>query len=192
MLLGRLFTGMLFLALFSGAITGRMAEVSAAALSGAGDAVSLVLQIGGMLVLWSGIMELMRRSRLTDAVSRALQPVLRLFLPLSSKNPEIRGALAANMSANLLGLGNAATPPGLFAIQRMKKGENGAATDEICRLVVLNSCSIQLFPMTAAALRAANGAANPFDILPEIWFASAISVAAGLGSAVIFAKVWKE
>ena len=188
MLLGRLFTGMLLLSLLCGAVTGRMADVSAAALSGAGDAVSLILQIGGTLSLWSGVMELMRRSRLSDYLARALHPVLRLLLPEASRDSETRAALAANLSANLLGLGNAATPPGLNAARRMARSAGGVASDELCRLVVLNSCSVQLLPTTAAVLRAANGARDPFDILPAVWVASAVSVAAGLGSAAIFSK----
>lgn len=180
MLLGRLLTLMFLLSLFSAAATGRMAEVSAAALSGAGDAVALMLQIGGTLALWSGVMELLRRSRLSDLLSRSLEPFLRRLYPKACQNREILALLAANMSANLLGLGNAATPPGLNAAKRMKNGENGAASEELCRLVILNACSIQILPTTAATLLAANGAKNPFEILPAVWIASVFSVIAGI------------
>ena len=191
-MLGRFFTVMLTISLLCGAATGRMAEVSAAALSGASDAVTLILQIGGALALWSGIMELMRCSRASDALSRALHPVLRRLLPRACRDPETLSALAANLSANLLGLGNAATPPGLTAARRMARHADGRATDELCRLVVLNSCSIQLIPATSAALRAANGASAPFDIIFAVWVASAVSVAAGLGATVVFSKFWRD
>lgn len=190
MLLGRLFTGMLALSLLCGAATGRMAEVSAAALSGAGEAVSLLLQIGGALALWSGVMELMGRSRVGDALARLLRPALRRLLPKASRDSETLALLAANLSANILGLGNAATPPGLAAARRMARGAEGIASDELCRLVVLNSCSVQLIPATAAALRAAYGAAAPLDILPAVWLASAASLAAGLGAARIMEGLW--
>lgn len=192
MLLGRLLTLMLTLSLLSGALCGRMAEVSAAALSGASDAVQLLLQIGGTLALWSGVMELMRLSHMADHLTRALRPILRRLYPAACRNEETLSSLAANMSANILGLGNAATPPGLAAAKRMAKGCHGRASDELCRLVVLNACSIQLLPTTAAALRAANGAENPFDILPAVWIASAVSVATGLGAAKIFSLFWKK
>lgn len=191
MLLGRLFTGMLALSLLCGAATGRMGEVSAAALAGAGEAAALLLQIGGALALWSGVMELMGRSRVGDALARLLRPALRRLLPKACRDSETLALLAANLSANILGLGNAATPPGLAAARRMARGTEGIASDELCRLVVLNSCSVQLIPAAAAALRAAYGSAAPLDILPAVWLASAASLAAGLGAARILEGLWR-
>lgn len=190
MLLAWFLTGMMGLALVCGTVTGRMAAVSAAALAGAGEAVELLIRMGGALALWSGVMELMRRSRVSDALSRCLRPVLRRLLPKACRDGETLALLAANLSANVLGLGNAATPPGLAAARRMARGTQGRASDELCRLVVLNSCSVQLLPLTAAALRAANGAASPLDMLPAVWIASAASVAAGLGAARLFERLW--
>ena len=191
MALGILLTVMLVLSLFSAAITGNMAAVSAAALSGAGDAVTLLISLGGALCLWSGIMEWLRCCGAADALSRGLRPLLRWLLPYASRDQETLSALAANLSANLLGLGNAATPPGLKAARRMAKA-SGRADDELCRLVVLNSCSLQLLPTTVAALRAANGAAAPFDILSAVWLASLVSIFAGLAAAKIFSLLWRD
>lgn len=192
MILGRILVLLLILSVVSGALTGQMAAVSAAALSGAADAVSLLLSIGGTLCLWSGIMELMRCSGAADVLSRCLHPILRLLFPRASRDKEALSALAANMSANLLGLGNAATPPGLTAARRMAKHSSNQAGDELCRLVVLNSCSLQLLPTTAAALRAANGAASPFDILIPVWIASFVSIIAGLAAAKLFSFIWRD
>lgn len=189
MLLAWFLTGMMGLSLVCGAATGRMEAVSAAALAGAGEAVELLIRMGGALALWSGVMELMRRSRVADALSRCLRPILRRLLPTACRDSETLALLAANLSANVLGLGNAATPPGLAAARRMARGTQGRASDELCRLVVLNSCSVQLLPLTAAALRAANGAASPLDILPAVWIASAASVAAGLGAARLLERL---
>jgi spore maturation protein A len=91
--------------------------------------------------------------------------------------------VSANVSANLLGLGNAATPLGIQAARRMARGCHGAASDELCTLVVLNTASIQLIPATVGSLRAAAGSAAPFDILPAVWLTSVLSVAAGLTAA---------
>ncbi|MGM9619560.1 MAG: nucleoside recognition domain-containing protein [Oscillospiraceae bacterium] len=192
MVLGRVFAAMVAASVLCGAATGRMAEVSAAALEGAASAFSLVLQMGGALCLWSGVMELMRRTGAAQGLARGLRPVLRRLLPRATKDKETLSALAANMSANLLGLGNAATPPGLAAARRMARHADGRADDELCRLVVLNSCSIQLIPATAAALRAANGAAAPFDILGAVWLSSALSVTAGLAAAWLFSRLWRD
>jgi spore maturation protein A len=101
-------------------------------------------------------------------------------------------ALSANFSANLLGLGNAATPLGIRAARRMAQGCDGTASNELCRLVVLNTASIQLLPTTVASVRAACGSAAPFDILPAVWLASILSVAAGLLASRLLQALWRS
>ena len=101
-------------------------------------------------------------------------------------------AISANLSADLLGLGNAATPLGIRAACRMSRGCKGTASDELCLLVVLNTASIQLLPTTLAGVRASLGAADPFDILPAVWLTSLLSVLAGLLAAKLFARLWRN
>ena len=101
-------------------------------------------------------------------------------------------SVAANVSANLLGLGNAATPLGLQAARRMGRNCGGRASDELCMLVVGNTASIQLIPTTVATVRAAAGSAAPFDILPAVWLASALSVGVGILACKLFARVWRD
>lgn len=180
--------GMIVGALLFGAAGGRMDAVSAAALTGAQSAVTLCLSMAGMLCLWSGVMEVMRRCGLTEKMARAFRPLLRRLLPNACRDAETLAAVSANVSANLLGLGNAATPPGIQAACRMARGCGGTASDELCLLVVLNTASIQLIPATVAAVRAAAGAKAPFDILPAVWASSALSVAVGLVTAKLLAK----
>ena len=100
--------------------------------------------------------------------------------------------ISANVSANLLGLGNAATPLGLEAAKGMSRRSPGAASDDLCMLVVCNTASIQLIPTTVAALRAAEGSAAPFDILPPVWIASTLSVAAGILACRVLARLWPK
>lgn len=175
--------GMVILSLLFGAATGRIDAVSEAALSGAQNAVELSLSMAGVLCLWSGIMEIMRVCGLTDGLSRAFRPLMRRLLPEASRDSETLAAVSANVSANLLGLGNAATPLGIQAARRMARGCGGVASDELCRLVVLNTASIQLLPTTIASVRAAAGCKTPFDILPAVWLSSVLSVTAGLTAA---------
>ena len=184
-------SGMVVISLVFGLITGNLEAVSTAALTGAGDAVKLGISMAGVLCLWSGVMEVMNECGLSAVLSRAFRPLLRRLLPQASRDPETLAAVSANVSANLLGLGNAATPLGIRAAQRMAAGTNGRATDELCTLVVLNTASIQLLPTTVAGVRAALGAKSAFDILPAVWLASVLSVAAGLTAAKIFSKVWR-
>ena len=117
------------------------------------------------------------------------RPLLRWLLPRASRDDETLSAVSANVSANLLGLGNAATPLGVQAACRMARGQNGVASDELCLLVVLNTASIQLVPATVASVRAAAGAAAPLDILPAVWLSSALSVTVGLLAAKALARL---
>ena len=173
-----------------GLATGRMEAVSAAALEGAGAAVELALSMAGAICLWSGVMEVMRRAGLAEKLTGLLRPVLRRLYPAFAGDRAVMDHIAANVSANLLGLGNAATPMGLRAARAMAKRTPGVASDELCMLVVCNTASIQLIPTTVASVRAAAGSGSPFDILPAVWLASALSVAVGILAARLLAKVW--
>ena len=163
-----------------GLITGRTGAVSAAALEGAGAAVQLCISLAGILCLWSGFMEILKRTGLEAHLARLLRPVLRRLLPRACRDGETMAAVSGNLSANLLGLGHAATPLGIRAARRMSLGAEGTASDELCRLVVLNTASVQLLPTTVAGVRAACGAETPFDILPAVWLSSILSVSVGL------------
>ena len=122
---------------------------------------------------------------------RLFRPVLGRLLPRACQDPDTLAALSGNVSANLLGLGNAATPLGIRAARRMAQSCGGRASNELCTLVVLNTASIQLLPTTVAGVRAALGAESAFDILPAVWLASALSVAAGLLAAKALGRVWR-
>ena len=184
-------TGMIVLSLIFGIYNGTIAEVGNAAVEGAAAAVELCISMGGILCLWSGVMAVMRRCGITDVLSRLFRPVLQHLMPNACRDRETLSALSANVSCNLLGLGNAATPLGIQAARRMAEGTGGTATNELCMLVVLNTASIQLLPTTVAGVRAAYGAASPFDILPAVWLASVLSVLAGVSAARLLSHIAK-
>ncbi|MBQ7099814.1 MAG: spore maturation protein A [Oscillospiraceae bacterium] len=172
--------------------SGTGAETTAALLSGAGDAVELCVGLAGSLALWAGLGKLMERTGLTAVLAQLLSPVLGCLFPQSRTDPELAGHLSANVTANLLGLGNAATPMGIRAAGRLRDHNDPTrATDELCRLVVMNTASIQLLPTTVAALRRTAGCTNPFDILPCVWVSSILSVSAGLLTAWALGRVWR-
>mgnify|MGYP007025137487 CR=1 FL=1 len=183
-----IWTGMVLLSLIFGLATGNLDAVANAALEGARSAVDLGISMAGMLCLWSGVMEVMNACGLSGRLARAFRPILRRLLPNACRDEETLAAVSANVSANLLGLGNAATPLGIRAARRMARGCGGAASDELCLLVVLNTASIQLLPTTIASLRAAAGCGTPFDILPAVWLSSIMSVTAGLAAARLLAR----
>ena len=184
-------TGMVVLSLIFGLFTGRLDAVANAALEGASSAIDLSVSMAGILCLWSGVMEVMNVCGLSAGLARAFQPILRRLLPNASRDQETLAAVSANVSANLLGLGNAATPLGIRAARRMARGCGGIASNELCLLVVLNTASIQLLPATIASVRAAAGCRTPFDILPAVWLASILSVAAGLLTARLLSG-WRD
>lgn len=189
MLMGIIWTGMILVSILYSCAVGTTAAVGDAAIKGAEEAVRLCLNIGGIMCLWCAVMELMRECKIAEALARALKPILRLLFPEAAKHESILEPLSANVGANLLGLGNAATPMGIQAAKGMAAlGKKGEATNELCRLVVLNTASIQLLPTTVAAIRAAEGAVMPFDILPAVWISSAISVTVGLAAAYLMQR----
>ncbi len=171
----------LVLALVCGAAAGRLAEVSAAVTTGAGEAVTLAISIAGLMCFWSGMMELMQASGLTGLLARLLMPLLRPLFGSASQDREAMEAVSANVTANLLGLSNAATPLGLRAVDRLYtlEGRRGAP-DTVLTLITLNTASIQLIPSTVAAIRASCGSAAPFEIMLPVWGASIASVIAVL------------
>ena len=187
-----LWSGMVVLSVLFGLATGQLDAVSEAALSGASSAVELSLTMAGVLCLWSGVMEIMNVCGISGGLARLFRPLLRRLLPQASRDSETLAAVSANVSANLLGLGNAATPLGIQAARRMARGCDGIASDELCLLVVLNTASIQLLPATIASVRAAAGCQTPFDILPAVWTSSALSVAAGLTAARVFSLLGRR
>jgi spore maturation protein A len=182
---------MLSCALVVGGLTGNLSAVSAAVTQGAGAAVTLALSLAGVICLWSGVLEVLRRAGAIGGLARLLGPLLRRLYPQHKGDRALMGDIASNVSANLLGLGSAATPAGIRAAGWMNRGD-GVATDAMCTLVVCNTASIQLIPATVAAVRGDAGAADPFDILPAVWLASAISVAVGLCAAKGFARLWRR
>ena len=173
-----IWAGLTAAAILFGALNGRLPAVSAAALEGAETALKTCAGLCAGLCLWSGILKLLESGGASALLGRLLWPLLIRLYPETRRDPEALAALAENMSANLLGLGNAATPAGIRAACALKQGET--ATDSLCRLVVLNSASIQLIPATVCALRSSLGSRSPFDILPAVWLTSLCSAGAGL------------
>lgn len=187
-----IWTGMVVVSVVCGLMLGNGPAVAAAAVEGAAAAIELCLTMAGVLCLWMGVMEIMKRSGLADKLSKLLRPILCRLYPDFKKDRETMDAVSANVSANLLGLGNAATPLGIQAARRMAKKTPGVASDSLCMLVVCNTASIQLIPTTVASVRLAAGCAAPFDILPAVWLASAVSVTVGVVAAKIMGKVWRK
>ena len=192
MVMGYIFTGILVISCLCAFFTGNGSALAAGVTQGAQAGVTLAISIAGSICLWTGVGKLMEKAGFTGALSRLLKPLLDRLFPSSKKDSSLACSLSANICANILGLGNAATPMGIQAAQKMAADTKGAASNELCRLVVLNTASIQLIPATVAALRASLGYNSPFDILPAVWVTSICSAGMGLVAAWCFGKLWRR
>lgn len=193
MVMSWIFTGIVGIALLAAVLLGRVSELAAAIPAGAQAGITLAVSMAGSICLWSGIGKLMERTGFTAALARLLKPILTKVFPSAKKDKLLAGSLSANICANFLGLGNAATPLGIQAASRLAaNAKNGVATDELCRLIVLNTASIQLIPANVAAIRVSLGCSTPFDILPAVWVTSLCSALMGLLAAWGMGKLWKR
>ncbi len=191
MVMSWIFTGIVLISIIFSGITGRGGALAAAIPQGAQAGITLAISIAGSMCLWSGVGNLMDKIGLTEKLARLLRPVLGHLFPGIKSDGALARDLSANICANILGLGNAATPMGIRATRRMLDPRRPhQATDQMCRLIVLNTASIQLIPANVAAVRSSLGCVTPFDILPAVWLTSLCAASVGLSAAWLMGKLW--
>lgn len=185
-----IWVGMIALSVVSAAFQGRAEELAGAVINSAESAIALCLTLAGTICLWGGLMRIAEKSGMTRLISRLMRPLLSRIFPDLESTGETAQAISMNITANLLGLGNAATPLGLEAMRRMK-GDSASktATASMVKFVVINSAAFHLIPTTVAALRARYGAENPFDIMPAAWVSSLAALTVGLTLAQVLLKI---
>lgn len=182
------------LSLVFAAVNGTMPELSASIISKSGEAVELVISLCGIMCFWCGLMRVAERSGLTEKLARVLSPVVCALFRGIPRGSKAVGLITMNLAANILGLGNASTPLGIAAMRELAALDNANehATDNMILLAVLNTASLQVIPATAAALRTANGADNPFDILPCVWIVSVYAAIVAVVSAKIMGRLVRK
>lgn len=177
-----IWAGLILFAVISAGFNGRMPALSEAIVGGGQNAVTMFIRMLGMMCFWSGLVKIAEKSGLTVKISLLLSPLLKpLFPGLDMRSPAAK-AIAMNVGANIMGIGNAATPLGLEAMKRLQES-NGSplvATNHMITFVVMNTASIQLIPTTAVMLRQQHGSQNPMEILAAVLISSAFSLACGL------------
>lgn len=191
MVMSWIWTIILVFSLISSLVLGNGSALAAAVPKGAQAGLELALALAGSICLWSGVGRLMEKAGLTQMLCRLFSPILGRVFPSFRRDPILAGYLSSNVCANFLGLGNAATPMGIQAAKRLSGGKT-VANDELCRLIVLNTASIQLIPATVAAIRAQLGAHAPFEILPAVWLTSILSAGIGLLAARFFGRISRK
>ena len=179
---------LIILSLVFSVFTGSMSALSQGILDGANNAVNTCLKLLGTMALWNGLAQIASDSGLDKKAGRLLSPLLKRIFPSHWDTPA-GGAISANVVANLLGLGNAATPLGIEAMRRMSHGNE--PDNETVRFVVINTASLTLIPTTVAALRSAAGSKAPFSILIPVWLTGITALIFGLAAEKILSKRWK-
>ena len=211
-MLNAIWAVMILLAVIYGAFTGRMSDVTNAALDSAGEAISLCFTMAGVVALWMGLMEIAQRAGLVGKLTRGIAPFLRFLFPRIPKGHPAEGYIAANVIANVLGLGWACTPAGLKAMEelakleaergnpeyaaagakkglpaqgREKAGRERRASNEMCVFLILNTSSLQLIPVNMIAYRSQYGSANPTAIIAPAIAATLVSTLV----AIVYCKI---
>jgi spore maturation protein A len=173
---------MIALGVLAAALTGTMENVSSGIMTSMSVSVELFLGLMGVMTLWTGVMRVAQKSGLVDNIAGIIRPVLAILFPGVPKGHPAMGAIVMNITANMLGLGNAATPLGINAMKELQRlnDKPGMATNAMCTLLVINTSSVQLIPATVIGLRSAAGSAHPAEIIGTTLIATTVSTLAGL------------
>lgn len=173
-----IWSGMIIISLVFAAINGTLDETLAAAFSGAEQAAGSVIAMAGIFCFWSGFLKIAESGGFSGIISKLMRPVLHRIFPRLSTDSKAYSAITMNVTANLLGLGNAATPAGIEAVEELDRinGSSPFPSEEMCLFIVMNTASIQVIPTTVTALRAAAGSAAPSEIMLPMWIVSAVSL----------------
>lgn len=182
--------GMILLSLVISVFTGQVEETAAAAVSGAAEAVETCIALLGIMCLWTGLAKIGEKAGLVRMLAKVLRPLTRLMFPKLDKDAPALGSIVMNMVANLFGMGNAATPLGLKAMQELDvvNHHRQTASNAMCMFVVLNTASIQLIPTTVISLRQTYGSAAPAEILMPVWISSVCALTVGITAAKLLER----
>ena len=186
-----IWAAMIILSFISAIAKGNMQALSDSIINGGQDAIQLCIKLSGMLCLWGGIMKVAETSGLTKLISKILSPLFRVIFKNVKKDSPVSQAISMNVTANLLGLGNAATPLGLEAMRRMQEENKSklTATNDMIIFVVMNSAAMRIIPTTVAMLRSEYGSTSPMEIMPATWISTLLSLTVGITVAKLLGKV---
>ncbi len=179
---------------FSFAIfTGNLSELNSSIFSSTKEAVSLSITLLGTMCLWSGLMKIASKTKIIEKLTHVLEPVISYLFPQIDNDSEIKNTIAMNVVANILGLGNAATPLGIKAMKLMqeKNINKDVLTNSMATLIVLNTASIQIIPTTVIAIRSSFNSINPTCVIFPIWIATIFAAIAGIVATKLFIKFGK-
>jgi spore maturation protein A len=190
-MLNYIWFGLMMIALIVGAINGKLTEVTSAAVNSAATSVEIAIGLIGIMAMWLGIMKIAEEGGLIKMLARAIRPVARFLFPeIPDGHPAI-GSMMMNVTANWLGLGNAATPLGLKAMDELQSlnKKKDTASNSMVTFLAINTASITFIPMTVIAVRTELGSANPFEIISTSIFASTCACIAAITASKLLSKL---
>lgn len=190
-MLNKLWGFMIVIGILFAAFNGRMGAVGTAALDSSKEAVTLCITMLGIMSMWTGLMNIAKKAGIIDALTKGLRPVLAFLFPGVPKDHKANEYMAANMISNVLGLGWAATPMGLKAMEQLKELNQGShiASTDMCTFLIINISSLQLIPVNIIAYRSQYGSVTPTAIIGMGLVATIASTAAGVIFSVIARKI---
>ena len=174
-------------------LMGNINELNSSIFQSTSDAVNLCIKLLGTMCLWNGIMQIANKTTFIKKITKLLSPLMKLLFPKIMKDDEVYQEISMNIVANVLGLGNAATPLGIKAMKSMqeKNIDKKVLTNEMATFIVLNTASIQIIPTTVIAIRNSLGSTNPTAIIVPVWVATICAAIAGITATKIFIKIGK-
>lgn len=174
-------------AIFSGNIN----QLNDSIFSSTSESVNLCISLLGTICLWNGIMQIANKTSVIDKLTRVLKPLMKFLFPDIDENSKVHKEISMNIVANMLGLGNAATPLGLKAMKSMQKEnkDKNILTNSMITFIVLNTASMQLIPTTVIAIRSSMGSKNPTEIIFPVWIATICAAIAGITATKVFIKL---
>ena len=189
-MLNKIWPFFIIIAFIYGIFSGRVEEINSSIFASASSAVELTLTFLGTICLWNGIMEIASNTSLIERLTRFLRPIMKLLFPDINKESPVYKEISMNIIANMLGLGNAATPLGLKAMNSLQKenGDKETLSNSMAMFIVLNTASLQLIPTTVIAIRTSLNSGNPTAIIFPVWISTLVALSAGIISSKIAIK----
>ncbi len=163
-----------------GIINGNVDEVITAGMNGSSEAVKIVLSFAGIMCLWNGLLEAAVKSGVSDFIKKLMMPVMKKVFPNVDEDSEAMKYMTLNITANMLGTGNGATPVGVRAMKELNRECCGRPDVNMATFAVMNTAAFQLVPSSIIALRSAYGSSDAFSVIVPIWICSAVSLCAAV------------
>lgn len=172
-------------------IKGNVSETINAGFTGAANAIEVLLSFAGVMCLWTGLLKAAEFSGISEFVKKILSPVIKFLFPRLDKKSKASEFISLNITANLLGMGNGATPMGIKAMKELDKGDS-TPTDEMCMFIVLNTTAFSLIPTSVLALRSGFGSENPFSVIVPMWITSGTALLVSVLCVKILCEFWRK